>query len=1639
MPTRTDQYKVEVIDRVVAYIEKRLKKSKAGDATTFARAFYRNVPADDLMGREAEDLYGAALGLWQFGETRTPGQAKVRVFNPSYETHGWHTGHTVIEIVNDDMPFLVDSISASLSRQGLSVHLIIHPIMQVVRDAEGVMCGCADAAQKAGSPAKSGGGTAKGKVHRESFMHIEVDEQSGKATLDAIATTLEAALADVRAAVEDWRAMRERLGDTIERLRQAGTKLQGVDKADVAEVVAFLEWLDDDHFTFLGCRRYSFQKKGGKTTMTVDPDYGLGVLRDPGLQLFEGLRRGFHRLSPEIQATLTAPSIMAVNKSSLLATVHRAVQMDTIILKEFDDRGKVTGEVAFVGLLTSVAYNRSARDIPYLRRKVARCLDAAGFDPRSHDGKALAHILDTYPRDELFQISDEDLLHTALGILGLAERPRTALFVRKDPIGRFVSALIYVPRDHYDTDYRLKAQRILAGAYDGEVRAFYAQLTEGVHARLHLIVKTAPGQIPEVETAELEQALIEAGRTWADHLQEALIEAKGEVAGLKLFKRFGGAFPSFYRDNTVAHAAIFDIDRIEEVISSGRLGLNLYRPIEAGDNEVRFKLYHLGNPIPLSDVLPMLEHMGLKVISENPYQVRAADSEPVWIHDFAMETREGNAVELETVRPLFQDAFGLIWDGEIEDDGFNRLVIGANLTGRQVTLLRAIAKYLRQARIQYSQDAMEDTLAHNADAAGLVVDAFASRFDPEVDENERMERQDAIGEAFERFLDGVSNLDEDRILRRFYNVVTSTLRTNYYQSQENPDEGRKSDNALPKGYISFKLASRLIDDLPLPRPWVEVFVYSPRVEGIHLRGGRVARGGIRWSDRREDFRTEILGLMKAQMVKNAVIVPVGSKGGFVVKQPPPRAAGREAAQAEGIACYRILMRGLLDITDNIVKDAIVHPPRVVRHDEDDPYLVVAADKGTATFSDIANSISRDYVFWLDDAFASGGSEGYDHKKMGITARGAWESVKRHFREMGTNTQAHEFTVAGVGDMSGDVFGNGMLLSRTIRLVAAFNHLHIFIDPNPDAAKSFEERKRLFELGRGSWDQYDGRRISKGGGVFERSAKEIKLTPEIKALLDLKVDKLTPNALISAILRAPVDLMWFGGIGTYVKATHESHGDVGDKANDSLRVNARELRAKVIGEGANLGVTQDGRIEAAKAGVRLNTDFIDNSAGVDCSDHEVNIKILLGQVVASGDLTMKQRNQLLERMTGEVAELVLRDNYLQTQALTMVLDEAPELLDQHSRLMHTLEKEGRLNREVELLPNDEELTERMGRREGLTRPELAVLLSYAKIALYDTILSSGLPDDASLAQDLTLYFPTPMREQYGAVIPSHRLHRELIATSITNSIVNRAGPTFVSETADQTGMGPADIARAYLIVRDSFDLRGLWLAIESLDNKVDATVQTTMLRYIRRLIERTTAWVLRQVGENLDVGHQVAHFRPGVEHIDKHLNEVVYDRARQVIVDRTKGLTEAGVPKDIARKVAALNLLASGLDLIHIADTVSFDVKAVAPAYFKLGDRLGIAWLRDSAKRMPSGNHWQKQATAAIIDDLYALQADLTIGALSGATKKSKVPDMMAAWMERRSAPIERIDQLMAELRALAHVDVSMLAVANRRLRGLING
>ena len=1620
MASSNEAKKRQLVGKVAAAAKRKVGGKAGATAEKFTQQFLANVPPDDLLGESEGDLLGWILSMWGFVQQRDSSKPKLRIYNPSKKEHGWDSGHSVVEILNDDMPFLVDSVNAELNRLGAEVHLVIHPVLAIERTAAGKL-------KALGEPDPH-----HGDGNGESCMQLQISEQP-KSAHKEIVKSLESVLGDVRAAVEDWLPMRQRCRDVMKELQVHPPKLP---RDEVNECLAFLEWLDDDHFTYLGYREYSFSGKGENTVAKIDAKSGLGILRDTKVSIFDGLRN-LGQLPADVQDFVRRPELLRVTKANRKARVHRPVHLDTVAVKKIDSKGRVTGEQLFVGLFTSVAYSRSPREIPLLRHKVDAVMSRTGFMPGSHDGKALMHILEAYPRDELFQISEEELYDISIGILHLQERQRTALFIRRDPFERFVSAMVYVPRDRYDTNLRLKLQRILTKAYNGEIASFSTFLGDATLARLHVLIRTEQGKIPKVDKAKVEEQLAHAARSWTDELQQELVDQHGEEKGLKTFRRYRRAFPVAYQEDHVGKDAVADIANIESALEAGDIAMDLYKPIPAEPRELHFKVYVAGDPIPLSDVLPMLERMGLKVIGEVPYEVQPKRAEgTIWIHDFHMQHLGREEIDnTSELRGIFHEVFHEVWHGRMENDGFNGLVLSAGLRAREIKVLRAYCKYLRQAQIPFSQSYMEETLARNPQLARLLAELFMTRFDPAKRKGADKQEEKLVAEI-RSLLEDVSNLDEDRIIRRYLNMIRSTLRTNFFQTAE--DGG-------PKGYISFKLDSKALLELPQPRPFREIFVYSPQVEGVHLRFGMVARGGLRWSDRMEDFRTEVLGLVKAQQVKNAVIVPVGSKGGFVGKRLPDPSVDRKAWLDEGIECYKTFIRALLDVTDNLKGKKLVPPKKVVRHDGDDPYLVVAADKGTATFSDIANGVSQDYGFWLDDAFASGGSAGYDHKAMGITARGAWESVKRHFREIGKNIQEEDFTCIGVGDMAGDVFGNGMLLSKHIRLKAAFNHLHVFVDPEPDAASSWKERKRLFKAVKG-WGDYNEKLISKGGGVFDRKAKSVKISPEMKAAFGIAKDTLTPNELINAILKSEVELLWFGGIGTYVRAGDETNGEVGDRANDAIRITAKELVANVVGEGANLGMTQKARIEYGLRGGRCNTDAIDNSAGVDCSDHEVNIKILLGAVEEQGKLTRNQRDKLLEQMTEEVAHLVLRDNYLQTQSITVTQTLGHHLLDRLGRFMRSLEKAGQLDRALEFLPDDETVTERFKQGIGLARAEISVLLSYAKLVLYAELLASKLPDDSYMKDDLIAYFPTPLRQKYEKAIEGHRLRREIVATTITNEIVNRMGIAFVHEVTEKTGMSSEEIARAYLVARQVFGMQELWDGIEALDNKVPAATQSAMLIECGRQLERAAVWLLRNCGNPMAISSEIGNYEAGVAELTKNVSRYISEADNALLQEKAASFQEAGVPEKLAVRVATLAHLAPALDVVRIANLTALPVSETGRTYFAVGERFGFDWLRRAAGHLPSDNAWDKLAITAIVDDLFGYQSDLVLNVLydakaksiAGAKGKKADPDaMIDLWAEDRGPLVQRSSQLVSELRASGTPDLSMLAVANRQLKSMV--
>jgi glutamate dehydrogenase len=1515
-------------------------------------------------------------------------------------------------VVTDDMPFLVDSLSMELNRRNHTLHSVIHPQLLVRRDITGRLLAICDPDESAGAEAAD--------VVRESWMHIEIDRVGGPTDFEEVEQELGNVLRDVREVVEDWQKMHGQALAIVEELSSTPPPLP---ETEVAEGRALLEWLADNHFTFLGYREYELTQVDGDDVLRAVPGTGLGILRSD-----QDMSPTFGKLPPAVKAKAREKQLLIITKANSRATVHRPVYLDYVGVKTFDESGEVVGERRFLGLFSSAAYTESLMRIPVLRDKATQLLAGAGFTPMSHSGKELLDILENYPRDELFQTSVDELLPVTEAVLHLRERRQLRFFTRRDVYGRYLSCLVFLPRDRYTTQVRERMQDILKTTMGADTIDYTARVSESVLARLHFVVRAGPGgTLREFDETALEHELAEATRSWTDDLAEALREEVGEEDGSRLARRYASAFPEAYKEDFAAAVGAADVRRLEAVVDDSIL-LSLYTPVGGAEGEARFKVFRTGTPLSLSAVLPVLSSLGVEVVDERPYQIELSTGR-AWIYDFGLRYR---AALPSGTRELFQDAFMAVWSGRAESDGFSALVLEGQMPWRRVSILRAYAKYFRQGGSTFSQDYIEACLLANVRIARLLVELFEARFDPAAgdDVKAREARQEALRGEITEALDSVASLDHDRILRSYLGVISATLRTNFYQVDETGE---------PKSYLSLKLEPREIPELPEPRPRFEIFVYSPRVEGVHLRFGPVARGGLRWSDRREDFRTEVLGLVKAQMVKNAVIVPVGSKGGFYCKNLPDPAADRDAWLAEGIACYRTFISGLLDITDNLVSGETVPPPQVVRHDPDDTYLVVAADKGTATFSDIANGVAKDYGYWLGDAFASGGSVGYDHKAMGITARGAWESVRRHFRARGIDCQAEDFTCVGIGDMSGDVFGNGMLLSTHTKLVAAFDHRDIFVDPNPEPETSYAERRRLFDLPRSSWADYDRSTISTGGGVFSRSLKSVPITPEMAEALGIKseVTSLTPAELMRAILLAPVDLLWNGGIGTYVKASSESHADAGDKANDPIRVDGVELRAKAVGEGGNLGCTQLGRIEYAAAGGRICTDFIDNSAGVDTSDHEVNIKILLDKVMESGDMTVKQRNELLESMTEEVGALVLADNYQQNVALASAERVALGLVHVHESWIRRLEKQGLLDREIEFLPSSKEFTERRAAHRGLTAPELAVLLAYTKIVLAADLLDSDLPDDPFLRGDLFSYFPTKMRQTYRDQMLSHPLRREIVVTQVVNGLVNFAGITFFHRLSQETSASAEELVRAHYVCREIYGVNALMAAIDKLDNVVEATLQTDMRLNVRTLIERATRWMVNNRRAPLDSEATVDYFDTAIQQVVAALPDVLVGAEHRSLVQRRDRLTSAGVPADVAVLVASLPPAYAALEIVEIAKRDDLDPVEVAQVHSIVADRLGLTRLLTRIAALPRDDRWQTMARASLRDDTQAVHGALTAIVLA-STDPALPPDKrVAAWESSESRLVRRAHATLREITAEDDPDLARLSVGLRVVRTML--
>lgn len=1605
-----DTLKESLLAELEQRIEKRAEASDRQSLHNLSASLYSRLPAEDMHGRSVENLYGCLYGLLRFLRKWPDDSPKIRIFNAEIQSHGWESKYTTLTVLCKGIPFSTASVRGELNRRNVRIHTIASSNLANTRDEEGNLIAVLAADDGERDIAAPG----------EALLYFEIGRHSHPEELEELRANLGDILNEVSVVVEDFPVMCERLQDVATSI--AGSECVERELRD--EAVAYLGWLDRDHMTMLGYEYLQVQHTGAATSVEVKTDASLGLLRYRTTRGALDLKADLDNMSVQ----QLHQKQLSFSKSRNRSRVHRLTYPDYVEVKEFDADGEVVGQHRFIGLYTSSVYTMDPRLIPILRRKVERILELSNLDWAEHESRELVRVLQVFPRDELFQSSVKQLFDTVNAVNRIQERRQTRLFVRKDIHGKFVNCIVYIPRDRYNTEQREKIEAILTAAFHAEESEFTTHFSESILVRCHFVLRVDPAVPLEYDASEIEGQIVQVMLAWEDRLGLRLVEEFGEELGEQYLRDLGAGFPPGYRDDFDPRVAVLDIKKVLQLMKGEELAMSLYRLVEEGDEMLRLRLYHKGKSLPLSDILPILENLGLRVVTERPYGVRASDGAVYWVQEFTLIYSLSHDIVMDEVKVEFEDAFARIWFGEAESDSFNRLLIGTRLNWREIALLRAYARYLRQVRFPYSVEYIAQTMANHLHITASIVELFLTRFSPvfDGDEDWRGQRELSVEERILNSLEDVQNLGEDRIIRQFVRVIKATLRTNFFQEA--------GDGAL-KPYFSFKLRPSAIPDIPQPVPMYEIFVYSPRVEGVHLRGGKVARGGLRWSDRQEDFRTEVLGLVKAQQVKNAVIVPVGAKGGFVARQLRPEMS-RDEVQQEGVACYKLFIQALLDITDNRGDTGIVRPPHVVAKDDEDPYLVVAADKGTATFSDIANSISADYNFWLGDAFASGGSAGYDHKKMGITARGAWVSVQRHFREMGLDIQTSDFTVVGIGDMAGDVFGNGMLLSRHIRLVAAFNHQHIFIDPEPDAAVSFEERERLFDLPRSGWADYNLELISAGGGIFQRDAKSITLSSEVKERFDIEADRLTPTELISELLRARVDLLWNGGIGTYAKSSAESHMDVGDKANDALRVDANELRCRVIGEGGNLGITQLARIQYGLNGGRSNTDFIDNAGGVDCSDHEVNIKILLNTVVERGDLTQKHRNALLEEMTDSVTELVLQNNYRQVQAISMVEYQAEDRSGEYRRFIRIFEEAGRLDRALEFLPSDDELLERRVQGKALTRPELSVLVSYSKAALKEQLIEADLGQDPYLTKAVKTAFPPRLVEQYPEEIQEHRLQREIMATQIANDIINRMGLNFVLRQQKATGVRVADVARAYTTVLEVYQMPALWEEIEALDHNVSTGVQMELMLSLIRLVKRATRWLLRNRRHHLAPTDAIAEFSSGLEQLREAYPGVLRGRAAeqyQVLYDH---YIDEGVPEELAEAVAGTQHGYTALGIIQAASETDAPLMDVASLYFFMGERLELDWFSGQILASKVDNEWQALARDTYLEDLEWQQRTLAVGALRHLCEDRNLLRCMERWEEQEAPLLERWHDMLTELHGASTPDFAMFAVANRELLDL---
>jgi glutamate dehydrogenase len=1581
-----------------------------------ARLFYQHISPADWNRLGTAGQADGLLSMIELGANRTVGQPNCRLTQ--------RDGVLLAEIVTDDMPFLVDSVTAVLNQAGLTVNLVIHPIMTSVRSGDGQLMGLAPSVSSGQASQKP----LKGTAVLESWQQFYTTGSLAPAQLELIKTKLDNVLRDVRHAVSDWQPMRQRL-----KAMQAKFEGSGLPAQEIAEVNALLSWLDSGHFTFLGSRSLFYKVGAGngetgqdssrEEQLVVVPDSGLGVLRDDSVTLFAGARK-LSNMSAKAKNFMLLGGTLSIVKTSQTATVHRPVLMDAIGLRFYDDQGQLQEVCWFVGLFTSAVYVQSILEIPLLREKIKAIHGRSGFLPDSHNAKALMHILETLPRDELLQMDDETIYQMAISLLYLQDHQKLALFGRFDPLHRFVSCFIYVPRLAYSTTLEQKLVHHLEQSLGGHQNQLLLQTGESPFMRIHLVLKANGDTLIDPDWSQLEEELQQLAQSWEERL-EALIRLDAPGLWNQYLQVLKNGFSLSYQERFTPENAFADLPYLLALSQKRSLMIHLSTELlpstHLQEQRLKLKLFQHAEPVALADITPLLDRMGIRLINENPFRFVAGcgngADELLFLNDITVALPVDVTVDAalaERVTSLLQD----LWDHKLENDKLNRLTLTAGLTGREITVLRAYLKWLRQLGAGYNESYLGQSVLALPQVAVHIMHAFHARFDPN-NLNLPVVRQQLT--LVQQLLAEKATREQERILRSLVDLLQATVRTNYYQ---------QSEDGSAKPCLSFKILGTALEWLPAPRPFAEIFVYSPLMEGVHLRGGKIARGGIRWSDRREDFRQEVLGLVKAQLVKNVVIVPVGAKGGFVVKSTPT--ASQSLADL-GKQAYDLLIRGMLDITDNLVEGKVVPPPQVTCHDEDDHYLVVAADKGTATFSDRANAIAAEYNFWLGDAFASGGSKGYDHKKIGITSRGAWESVRRHFCDLGRNADQEELTVVGVGDMSGDVFGNGLLLSKNLKLVAAFNHQHIFLDPTPQNPNAcWNERKRLFDLPRSSWEDYDVSLLSPGGQIIKRSAKNVTLDPAVAEWLGVDAKDVDPHDIIQSILRLPVDLLWLGGIGTYVKAEDETHLSVSDSVNDLVRINGHEVGAKVVAEGANVGFTQGGRVEYALKGGRINTDFIDNSGGVDCSDHEVNLKILFNQAELAGKLTAEERDALMVELTDEVVALILRNNRLQNLALSMIEQQAPRLVDAHGKLMRRLEQEGFLSRALNRLPSDDQLQERALRGQGLTRPELAVLMSHAKIALREQLREAKSEAQHGLVQYLTHYFPKTVRDRFAAEIDGHPLHQEIDLMLLTNSLINRLGLHRIDQLQESVNGTITQVAGGYILVRESFSLHRCWASLLQLDGMVDPAVLLEQFQRLADVVEQNCWWWVLCGGDD----HAEAEFatvnQMAYAEVMSQLPELLGEHRLEQLMAEKQRLIDAGFPEEDAASCSALNLWHSGLMVLQEGYKIGLKPADACKLRWQLEDALQLRVIEEGLSKLTLHTLWEKRAVDALRRSLRLLDSNATEQLLRIAVTKGSAD----SWWRDHSARLNRYQAMLQELLAHPANDLAPYITLVESLRGL---